>query len=118
MNLQLSLKKQWFDLTEPNGKLEDYREITHYWEKRLVNPLPKNLVITYKTLDGKIDGLKKRGFKLFTQNIMTLGYHSKNDTSRIKIFEHAGIEIGYGKPEWGAEPNKLYFIIKHGKRIQ
>jgi len=22
-----------------------------------------------------------------------------------------------GKEEWGAEPNKLYFIIKHGKRL-
>lgn len=25
-----------------------------------------------------------------------------------------GIEIRTGNPEWGAEPNKVYFVIKHG----
>lgn len=55
-------------------------------------------------------------FKLFDYNVMTLGYPSKEDRSRYKTFEHKGIEIGYGKEEWGAEPNKLYFIIKHGKQ--
>ena len=47
-------------------------------------------------------------------NTMTLGYPKSNDSERILKLEHKGIEIGYGKPEWGAEPNKLYFIIKHG----
>ena len=48
---------------------------------------------------------------------MTLGYPKSTDTDRILKLEHKGIEIGYGKPEWGAEPNKLYFIIKHGSII-
>ena len=46
---------------------------------------------------------------------MTLGYPSNFDKERIITFEHKGIEIGYGKEELGAEPNKLYFIIKHGE---
>ncbi len=37
MNLQLLLKKQWFDLTKSGIKTEDYREITPYWVKRIIN---------------------------------------------------------------------------------
>lgn len=35
MNLQLSLKEIWFELTKLGIKTEDYREITEYWFKRL-----------------------------------------------------------------------------------
>lgn len=34
--LQLSLKKQWFDLTKSGVKNEDYREINEYWVKRFL----------------------------------------------------------------------------------
>ena len=116
--LQLSLKTFWFEMTSPQLKTEDYREITPYWIKRLVNDLPrKNMSIGYLTKEALLNGLNERGFKHFDYNVMTLGYPSKEDRSRYKTFEHKGIEIGYGKPEWGAEPNKLYFIIKHGKQL-
>jgi len=46
---------------------------------------------------------------------MTLGYPKSNDTERILKLEHKGIEIRTGNPDWGAEPDKLYFVIKHGK---
>lgn len=55
-------------------------------------------------------------FKPFKRNIMTLGYPKSTDTERILTYDHDGIEIKTGKPEWGAEPGKLYFVIKHGKR--
>jgi hypothetical protein len=57
-------------------------------------------------------------FKKFDANVMTLGYPKSTDTQRILKLEHKGIEIGTGNPEWGAEPNKLYFIIKHGLIIK
>jgi hypothetical protein len=119
-NIQLSLKTKWFELTDTDGKTEDYREINEYWWKRLVQ-----CGECYRNLSDSLNGIlapsnewKMIMPKKFTHNIMTLGYPKSTDISRIKIFEHAGIEIGYGKEEWGAEPNKLYFIIKHGKRIQ
>ena len=34
-NLQLSLKKNWFEMTKSGLKTEDYREITPYWYGRL-----------------------------------------------------------------------------------
>ncbi|GAB5563345.1 MAG: hypothetical protein Wins2KO_04080 [Winogradskyella sp.] len=48
---------------------------------------------------------------------MTLGYPKKNDLSKKLVLEHRGISIGYGNPEWGAEPGEYYFIVKHGNLI-
>jgi len=45
---------------------------------------------------------------------MTLGYPKSTDSERILKLEHKGIEIRDGNLEWGAEPNKLYFVILHG----
>jgi len=33
-------------------------------------------------------------------------------------FEIKSIEIGEGKEEWGAIPNKTYFVIKLGNKIK
>ena len=123
MNLQLSLISYWFYLTKLKIKLEDYREITPYFCNKFLlldgKSMSKNwwylnffenrsIEKTIISLIGNTD------FKKFDSNIMTLGYPKSTDTERILKLEHKGIEIGYGKPEWGAEPNKLYFIIKHG----
>jgi hypothetical protein len=115
-NLQLSLKKQWFEMTDPKGKTEDYREITPYWISRLTKKHPMSVIAGGDIMDRHTG--QQFSIRHFETNIMTLGYPKSTDTSRIKIFEHAGIEIRKGNPEWGAEPNKLYFVIKHGKRIQ
>lgn len=120
-NLQLSLKTKWFEMTKAGIKTEDYREITPYWIRRLLdkdvftnpncekfmnwfNNMPKGL-----TLNHVINKYKT--------NTMTLGYPKSTDTERILKLEHAGIEIRTGNPKWGAEPNKLYFVIKHGKKL-
>ena len=57
-------------------------------------------------------------YKDFERNTMTLGYPKSGDTERILKLEHKGIEIRTGNPEWGAEPNKLYFVIKHGGSVE
>jgi len=122
MNLQLSLKTKWFEMTKAGIKSEDYREITEYWVRRLIHTSMESnwglcdFVREFEYHGNELMFLEKYG-KKFTTNIMKLGYPSKDDTARIIIFEHAGIEIRTGKPEWGAEPNKLYFVIKHGKRL-
>ena len=118
-NLQLSLKKQWFDLTKSGIKTEDYRGITPYWAKRFLKYNGKvmstnfwaSLLIGKEFIEMFFEDIS---FVNFDSNIMTLGYPKSTDTDRILKLEHKGIEIGYGKPEWGAEPNKLHFIIKHG----
>ena len=124
-NLQLSLKRNWFEITKSGVKKEDYREITPYWCSRLLLSFrgEKMSQNWWKYENETLNGTKEEiaeNLKLFTNirkfgyNVMTLGYPKSTDTERILKLEHKGIEIGYGKPEWGAEPNKLYFIIKHG----
>lgn len=126
MNLQLSLKTKWFEMTKAGIKTEDYREITDYWKRRLYHCASdenkKPACIDFNLEKEHIlnccnchVGLSY--FKEFTQNTITLGYPKSGDTERIIQFEHAGIEIRTGNSEWGAEPDKLYFVIKHGKKL-
>lgn len=116
--LQLSLKTKWFEMTKAGIKTEDYREITPYWISRLVD---KHLFKNY-TAEMFVDWYNNMPkhvtlnhvINKFDYNIMTLGYPKATDAKRILKLEHKGIEIRTGNPEWGAEPNKLYFVIKHG----
>jgi hypothetical protein len=121
MNLQLPLKKKWFDMTKAGIKTEDYREITPYWSKRLILQSKDinwdtPIKIIDKICDNYFNNKNDVIFRPFTTNIMTLGYPKKDDKSRILTLEHKGIEIRTGNPEWGAEPDKLYFVILHGEQ--
>jgi len=121
--LNLTLKKQWFDMTKSGIKTEDYRDVNKYWFKRLVFKWRDVMLFHgYNDLTDEraihiIENSKMYGFKPFKSNIMTLGYPKKGDKERTLELEHKGIEVGTGNPEWGAEPNKIYFVVKHGKTI-
>lgn len=112
-NLQLSLKKQWFEMTKSGIKTEDYREINEYWFKRLIKKDNFELFDNFVSLLPSVYELEPL-LKYFETNTMTLGYPKAGNTERIIKLKHAGIEIRTGKIEWGAEPNKIYFVIKHG----
>ena len=128
MNLQLSLKKNWFEMTKAGIKTEDYREITCYWAKRLVHNLTDVLIARNSHVNSFISDedayqyltnpRNNFGFKNFETNTMTLGYPKSTDTERILKIEHKGVEIRTGNPEWGAEEGKVYFVIKHGNIIK
>jgi hypothetical protein len=131
MNLQLSLKTRWFEMTASGVKTEDYRELTPYWCSRLLlfrgksKPQKWWEYEMHDTLQlygdlGFIGHSLKFGnftFKPFTTNTMILGYPKSTDTARIRRYKHAGIEIREGNPEFGAEPGKIYFVIKHGEPL-
>lgn len=125
-NLQLSLIEGWFRLTKALIKKEDYRSITSYWCNRFLlyrgEKKSKEWWRVFLITSG-INYLiscigEEITFQEFTTNTMTLGYPKSTDTERILRLEHKGIEIRTGNPEWGAEPNKLYFVIKHGRVIK
>ena len=81
--LHLSLKKEWYNMIESGVKKEEYREIKPYYISR------------FPTCFTSFEVLFKNGY-------------SKNAPSfRAKCL----LSVGYGKPEWGAEPNKRYFIL-------
>ena len=110
-NLQLSLKTKWFEMTKAGIKKEDYREINDYWISRLCYSAFSLLQSTSFNMNINGYWYSKKTIEI---NKMTLGYPKSTDTERILKLEHKGIEIRTGNPEWGAEPNKLYFVIKHG----
>lgn len=115
--LQMSLKQKWFDMTKAGIKKEDYRELNEYWSKRFFT---KESLEHMKECNENYGGcihVDYLEFKKFDVNIMTLGYPKSTDTDRILTLKHEGIEIRTGNPEWGAEPNKLYFVIKHGELL-
>lgn len=94
MNLQLSLKTEWFNKTKAGIKTEDYREITPYWYSRLVDIKKLNLLKKQsllfvvamanhnppKAFKDEANRIYKGCFKSFTQNTMTLGYPKKSDS--------------------------------------
>jgi hypothetical protein len=131
--LVLPLKRQWFEMTKAGIKNEEYRELTDYWIKRLVDTVTffggrydvmKNISVKEAGIENInllniTPAVLKRDvkFKNFDYNLMLLSNPKLTDTERVIKLKHKGIEIRTGNPEWGAEPNKLYFVIKHGKPI-
>ena len=96
--LTLSLKKQWFDMIKAGFKKEEYRDFNEYWKTRL-----------YESKDITSD--KWHLPKSFDTLVFTLGYPKASDASRRIEFKNPKIRIGTGRPEWGAEPGKNYFVI-------
>lgn len=98
--LTLPLKKEWFDLIKAGIKKEEYREIKPYYEKRFLEPLSSRLFRKGET-----------GAKQFDRIVFTLGYPKSTDSERRLEFKNPRIRISEGRPEWGAEPGKHYFVI-------
>lgn len=88
--LNLTLKKKWFDMILSGEKTEEYREIKSYWISRLMTG---------------------NDFKDIEYIRFTNGY-SKDAPTFLIYCKH--IEMAEGRPEWGAEPNTKYFVLKLG----
>lgn len=90
--LTLSIKKKWFDMILSGEKKEEYREIKPYYEQRF-----KKLwfVIGYEN-------------SIFAEEIRLRNGYSRNSPSFIA---KCNIRIGTGRPEWGAEQGKEYYVL-------
>lgn len=112
--LYLPLNKKWFDLIKSGEKKEEYREIKLYYEKRLLDY--KSIVkdssgLWLKFLLGQLPDICKEYSRNFERIVFTLGYPKADDAERRVIFKNPKIRFGEGKPEWGAEKGKKYFVI-------
>lgn len=87
--LHLTLKKQWFDMILSGVKTEEYRDIKPYYNLRLLG-------------------------KEYDSVIFRNGY--ARDAPSLTI-ELKSIRFGTGNPEWGAVPNRKYFVLYLGKII-
>ena len=113
--LTLSLKRKWFDMIKAGVKKEEYREIKPFWEKRLLD---------YKAIKADVQALAFKRYVLripydvckdyprgYDSLVFTLGYPKADDPERRLEFKSPKTRIDTGRPEWGAEPCKLYFVI-------
>lgn len=118
--LTLALNKPWFEMIKSGVKTEEYREIKKSYIGRFFDmdamlkafteaggPNDRELAFANAVDCGTwVNFLKK-----FTKLVLTCGYPSKTDRSRRLEFDGPHIDIGCGKPEWGAVPDKKYFVI-------
>jgi hypothetical protein len=118
--LKLVLKKKWFDMIAIHEKKEEYRELTPYYLRRLVkwydgkpldNKFVEHFLPNLKRMLGYLyEGSDTEPIELRHDRVtFYMGYAKNRPTMERRI---AGITIGKGLAEWGAEPNKEYFIIK------
>ncbi len=97
--LTLPIKKKWFDMILSGKKKEEYREIKPYYESRFYHLI----------VEQKISGI---GCRVVVKSpkyiIFRNGYSSNSPSIKCEV----KITTGKGKEEWGAEPNKEYYILK------
>ena len=92
--LILPIKKKWFDMILSGEKKEEYREIKPYYQSRFNHERLLNQ-----------DNLPQ----FHKARIMFRNGYSKQSPSFIATVT---LSIGKGKPEWGAEKDKDYYILK------
>ena len=118
--LTLPLKKKWFDLIKSGIKKEEYREASCYWTSRLLKyslgEICKKATKSPRSISNFEDFVKRHvnngdWVNQFDKIVFTLGYPKADDSERRLELRNPKIRIDEGKPEWGAEPNKLYFVI-------
>lgn len=110
--LTLSLKKQWFDMIKAGVKKEEYRELKYHWLTRLFRVKDIQKFFGVSDVTPLANGIVQETFaKHFGSLVFTLGYPKAGDKERRLEFKNPRIRIGTGKPEWGAEPGKNYFVI-------
>lgn len=90
--ITLPIKKKWLDMIISGEKKEEYRERKPYYTSR------------FRTL-WEHAGIY--GTQTPRQIKLRAGYRSDSPTITVTVT----LRIGEGRPEWGAEPNKKYYIL-------
>ena len=94
-------------------KTEEYRRMTFYWIKRLVDIVP--YIVEYRSQNCSVifqDTGKAPIFKKFDEVWLLCGYPKLTETDKIIKWKNPTVEIREGFPEWGAPENKSVFVIK------
>lgn len=92
--LFLTIKEPWFSMIRNGIKREEYREQSPYWKRRLYPKWP---------------AIEEQGFQHYDQLLLSNGM--TKDKEKRFLLDNPKIRIGTGNPEWGAKPEKEYFVI-------
>ena len=93
----LPIKKKWFDMILSGEKKEEYRDIKPFYARRIGEYLRDRYsrVLRDFSRDHIVDVLFRNGY-------------SKDSP---EFWAECEVTIGTGKPEWGAEEGKLYYVL-------
>ena len=114
--LILPIKKKWFDMILSGEKREEYRDIKEYYETRFQNLFgaitiyPSSIFSDrseFELLQG--EAVPEEIRKDRVQEIIFRNGYSKNSKA---IKARCKLRIGKGKSEWGAEPDKQYYVLE------
>ena len=83
--LTLPIIREYFDMILSGEKKEEYRDNTPYYKARFRRTMGYATVVRFRN-----------------------GYSKKSRTVECNIIPR----IGGGRPEWGAEPDKEYIVLK------
>ncbi len=90
--LTLPIEKKWFDMILRGEKTEEYREIKPYWRDRF----------------HKVGLCLSNGIPRAPAEVMFVnGYGNDRPAMKARV----RLSIGKGRPEWGAEPGKIYYKL-------
>lgn len=92
--LTLPIKKKWFDMILSGEKKEEYRAMKSYYHSRF-----ENIGLLNRVLEP-------------TDAIRWIKFRNGYSTQSPSFYARVKIRMGEGKPEWGAEPGKDYWILE------
>lgn len=107
--LILPIKRKWFDMIISGEKKEEYREIKGYYDSRFRNAFGA-MCVDDEVLHNVLPEVDRVEWQV--PIVFRNGYSAAS--RQIKAM--CTLSIGTGKPEWGAEPGKKYYIL-HIKKI-
>lgn len=90
----LPIEKKWFDMILSGEKKEEYREIKPYYTKRFQNR-------------GLLDN-----YELPTINKIPIIFRNGYSATSPAFLAICSLDVKTGKEEWGAEPNKKYYVLR------
>lgn len=106
--LQLTLKKEWFEMIAIGEKKEEYREIKPYWAKRFVSTwsyIGENRGLFPNAENTFMSSFDINGLTKYDAIIFQNGYGNVP----TMIVESKGLEVKTGLKKWGAVENEAYF---------
>jgi len=98
--LNLTLKKEFFDLIISGEKREEYRVIKPFWRTRLEDPPEAPLVFNPK----EFDVIK-----------FVNGYGNDKPTMLV---ECKGIKLGDSRPEWCGGVEGFFYVLELGEILE
>lgn len=98
--LVLPIKKKWFDMILSGEKKEEYRDIKPYYKGRFFS--------LFDIIDQCGEELINPFEEKPERGILFRNGYSKYSPSFVA---KCTLSVGKGKEEWGAEPEKEYFVL-------